>query len=361
MSSKILMLAGDGIGPEIMDSAISVLKCLEEEFGLSTEKEFALIGGAAVDATGGPLPEETLSLAKSSDAILFGAVGGPKWDSLTRLLRPETGLLQLRSELDLFCNLRPATIFPVLATSSSLKRELVEDLDLMILRELTGGIYFGEPRGIKENEDGVRVGFNSMVYSETEIERLAITAHDIAMKRKKELCSVDKANVLDVSELWREVFEFVSKSYPEVKLTHMYVDNAAMQLVRYPKQFDVIATGNMCGDILSDLAAMMTGSIGMLPSASLNEDSKGLFEPVHGSAPDISGKNIANPLAMIMSLEMLLRYSLNLSGLADRVKKAVNNVLLQGFRTHDIKLENDVAVSTTEITSAVCKSLLEEA
>lgn len=357
MSKKILVLPGDGIGPEIMAEAIKVLECLQQEFGLKIELERGLLGGAAYDATGKPLPEETLRLAKESDAILLGAVGGPQYDTVDRPLRPEQGLLGIRSALGLFGNLRPAILYPQLASASALKAELVSGLDLMIVRELTGGIYFGQPREIRSRDDGSREGYNTMIYSEAEIERIGRVAFDIARKRNRRLCSVDKANVLEVSELWREVMVRVGNDYPDVELTHMYVDNAAMQLVREPKQFDVVVTENMFGDILSDCAAMLTGSIGMLPSASLDEDGKGMYEPIHGSAPDIAGQDLANPLATILSIEMMLRYSLSEPQLADRVQVAVGKVLDQGLRTGDIYTPGTQKVGTVEMGDAVVAAL----
>ena len=356
MSKKIAILPGDGIGPEIINEAVKVIECLQQDYGLEVELELAAIGGAAYDESGSPLPEATLNLCKSADAILLGAVGGPQYESLERELRPEKGLLGLRSALELFSNLRPAILYPQLANASSLKAEIVSGLDMMIVRELTGGIYFGQPRGIRTLENGERQGFNTMVYAEHEIERIARSAFDVAMKRNKKVCSVDKANVLEVSELWREVMIRVSKEYPEVELSHMYVDNASMQLVKWPKQFDVIVTKNMVGDILSDTAAMLTGSIGMLPSASLDKNGKGMYEPIHGSAPDIAGTNKANPLATILSVSMLLRYSLNQTELADRVEKAVSDVLDQGIRTEDIA-DGGAYVSTAEMGDAVVKAL----
>ncbi len=356
MSSKIAILAGDGIGPEIMSAALAVVDCLRDEFGFSAELEHAAIGGAGYDEHGNPLPEQTLKVCRDADAILFGAIGGPRYDTLERDLRPEKGLLRLRAALDLFSNLRPAILYPQLADASSLKAELVAGLDVMIVRELTGGIYFGEPRGIRELDNGERQGFNTMVYSEGEIERIARSAFDIAMLRNRRLCSVDKANVLEVSELWRETVERVGKDYADVELSHMYVDNASMQLVRAPKQFDVIVTGNLFGDILSDTAAMLTGSIGMLPSASLDANGKGLYEPVHGSAPDIAGKNLANPLATILSLAMMLRYSLEQAELAGRIEAAVGAVLDQGLRTADIAAGAD-HVGTVEMGEAVVAAM----
>lgn len=352
---KIALLPGDGIGPEIVAEAVKVLNALVSEHGLSVSTSEHAFGGAGWDAAGNPLPEETLAACRDADAVLMGAVGGPQYEALERDMRPERGLLRIRAELDMFSNLRPAMLAPELADASSLKPHLVAGLDLMIVRELTGGIYFGGPRGI-EVRNGERVGFNTMVYSESEIERIARSAFDIAMKRGKRLCSVDKANVLEVSELWREVVERVGKEYPEVELSHMYVDNAAMQLVRDPRQFDVMVTGNLFGDVLSDCAAMLTGSIGMLPSASLNSKGQGLYEPVHGSAPDIAGQGKANPLATILSLAMLLRYSLGDGANADRIEAAVKKVLAAGLRTPDIAAGGE-ACSCAEMGDAVVAAL----
>lgn len=357
MSHKILLLAGDGIGPEIMGAAELVLHALTARFDFACEIEHALMGGCAIDAYGTALPAATLDLARAADAVLLGAVGGPQWDKVERAIRPERGLLRLRSELDLFCNLRPAVLFPALAAASSLKPEIVSGLDLMIIRELTSGIYFGQPRGIETAPDGQRRGYNTLAYTEAEIERIARRGFEIARQRGKRLCSVDKANVLEVTELWRDVVQNLAPSYPDVELSHMYVDNAAMQLVRAPKQFDVIVTDNMFGDILSDLAAMLTGSIGMLPSASLNAEGKGLFEPVHGSAPDIAGKNIANPLATVLSVGMMLRYTLKLPALADKIDAAVERVLEQGLRTADIATAGCHTVGTREMAAAVIAGL----
>ncbi len=357
MSKSVLILPGDGIGPEIVTEAEKVLNALSERYGLQINTEQALIGGSAIDETGVPLPDETLALGKQSDAILLGAVGGPKWDKIERSLRPERGLLAIRAGLDLYANLRPAILYKELAEASSLKPEVIGALDIMIVRELTGGIYFGQPRGIRTLEDGQREGFNTLVYKESEIERIAHTAFDVAMKRNKKVCSVDKANVLEATELWREVVTRVAKDYPEVSLEHMYVDNAAMQLVRDPGQFDVIVTTNMFGDILSDLASMLTGSIGMLPSASLNAEGQGMYEPIHGSAPDIAGQNIANPLATIISTAMMLRYSLAEVTQADRVEQAVQKVLAGGLRTADIISEGMTKVSTSEMGDAVVAAL----
>ncbi len=354
---KILILPGDGIGPEIVAEARKVLDCLRADHGLQVEVEEGLLGGCAVDAEGAPLPESTLGKAKQADAILLGAVGGPKWDSIERDLRPERGLLGIRAALELYANLRPAVLFPALASASTLRPEVVAGLDIMIVRELTGGIYFGQPRGIRTLDNGERQGFNTEVYSESEIERIGRTAFEAARKRGGRVCSVDKANVLEVSELWREVMERVARDYPDVALSHMYVDNAAMQLVRDPRQFDVIVTGNLFGDILSDTAAMLTGSIGMLPSASLNAAGRGMYEPIHGSAPDIAGKGVANPLATIMSLGMMLRYSLDEVALAQRVQQAVERVIEDGLRTADIAGDHTSPVSTAEMGDAVVAAL----
>lgn len=357
MSKKILILPGDGIGPEIVTEAVKVLASLRDEYDLDIEMDEALVGGAAIDATGVPLPNATLELAKEADAILLGAVGGHKWESLDISVRPEKGLLGLRSELNLFANLRPAILYPQLADASTLKPEVVAGLDIMIVRELTGGIYFGQPRGVRTRDDGQREGFNTLVYSEVEIDRIARVAFDIAMKRGKRLCSVDKANVLECTELWREIVAKAGEDYPEVELSNMYVDNAAMQLVRAPKQFDVMVTTNMFGDILSDAAAMLTGSIGMLPSASLDENSKGMYEPIHGSAPDIAGQNLANPLATILSVAMLLRYTLDETAMADRIEAAVDQVLDNGLRTADIMSEGMQQVSCEAMGDAVVAAL----
>ena len=332
---NILLLPGDGIGPEIVHEASRVLDRVNDRYSLGLTMETRLIGGAAIDATGEPLPAETLAEAKQSEAVILGAVGGHKWDSLSMDKRPEKGLLKIRAGMDLFANLRPALLYPELASASTLKEDIVSGLDLLIIRELIGGIYFGEPRGI-EGEPGQRVGFNTDRYSESEIERIGRIAFDAAMARDKRLCSVDKANVLEVTVLWREVMERLGTEYPEVELSHMYVDNAAMQLVRQPKQFDVMVTGNLFGDILSDAAAMLTGSIGMLPSASLNRQKQGLYEPCHGSAPDIAGQDIANPLATILSVSMMLLHSLDTSKAAAAIEEAVKNVLASGYRTKDI-------------------------
>jgi 3-isopropylmalate dehydrogenase len=357
MTNKILILPGDGIGPEIVAEAGKVLAALQSGFGLSAEVEYAPVGGAGYEAHGHPLPETTLAAAAAADAILLGSVGGPQWEGLERRLRPEQGLLGLRSELQLFANLRPAILYPQLAAASTLKPEIVSGLDLMIVRELTGGIYFGQPRGIRIREDGRREGYNTLVYSEDEIERIGRSAFEIARKRSRRLCSVDKANVLEVSELWREVMSGLGAAYPDVELSHMYVDNAAMQLVREPRQFDVMVTGNMFGDILSDAAAMLTGSIGMLPSASLDRRGKGMYEPIHGSAPDIAGRGIANPLATILSLAMLLRYSLDEPAQATRIERAVGGVLDNGLRTPDIASAGMQTVGTREMGDAVVAAL----
>ena len=354
--SKILILPGDGIGKEIVAQAVKVIDSLNANHDMGMSLVEGLIGGVAYDETGSPLPEETINSAKSCDSILLGAVGGPKWESLERDLRPERGLLGIRAELDLFANLRPAILYPQLANASSLKTEIVSGLDLMIVRELVGGIYFGEPRGV-EVRDGERFGINSATYYESEIARIGHSAFQIAQKRGKRVCSVDKANVLEVCELWREVMEEVSRDYPDVALSHMYVDNAAMQLVRDPKQFDVMVTSNLFGDVLSDCAAMLTGSIGMLPSASLNKNNYGMYEPIHGSAPDISGKDIANPLATILSVSMMLRYSLDQEELADKINSAVSEVLDQGYRTSDISSEGDKIVGTEEIGDLIVKAI----
>ncbi|MDA8876760.1 3-isopropylmalate dehydrogenase, partial [Candidatus Thioglobus sp.] len=347
---------GDGIGTEIVDQAVKVINSLNSNHEMGMSLVHGLLGGIAYDETGSPMPDETIKTAKSCDSILLGAVGGPKWESLERDLRPERGLLGIRSELELFSNLRPAILYPQLASASSLKTEIVSGLDLMIVRELVGGIYFGKPRGI-EIRDGERFGINSATYYESEIARIGHSAFQIAQKRGKRVCSVDKANVLEVSELWREVMEEVSSSYPDVTLSHMYVDNAAMQLVRDPKQFDVMVTSNLFGDVLSDCAAMLTGSIGMLPSASLDKNNFGMYEPIHGSAPDIAGKDIANPLATILSVSMMLRYSLNQVELADKINLAVSEVLDKGYRTKDISAAGDKVVGTEEMGDLIVMAL----
>lgn len=357
MSHSILLLPGDGIGPEVVQQARRVLEHVADKHGLFIELTEGDLGGIAIDRQGAAYPDATRALARQADAILLGAVGGPKWDSLPPAERPERGLLAIRADLDLFANLRPAILFPQLAQASSLKAELVAGLDILIVRELTGGIYFGEPRGIREREDGEREGFNTYIYRESEIERIAALAFELAAKRGGRLTSVDKANVLEVTMLWREVVERVAKNHPDVALDHVYVDNAAMQLVRAPKQFDVLVTGNIFGDILSDTAAMLTGSIGMLPSASLNEQSRGLYEPVHGSAPDIAGQDKANPLATILSVAMMLRYSLDAPAAADDIEAAVSAVLDDGLRTGDIAEAGASIVGTVEMGGAVIAAL----
>ncbi|GAA5523740.1 3-isopropylmalate dehydrogenase [Microbulbifer aestuariivivens] len=353
MSKKIMILPGDGIGPEIVEQAVAVLETVDRKFNLGLRFEQGLIGGASIDTHGEPLTDAQLQAASACDAVLLGAVGGPKWDKLERDIRPERGLLKIRSKLGLYANLRPAILYPQLAEASSLKPEVVSGLDILIVRELTGGIYFGEPRGIRTLENGERQGFNTYVYSESEIERIARTAFEAARKRNGRLCSVDKANVLEVTVLWREVLDRLAPEYPDVELSHMYVDNAAMQLVRAPKQFDVLVTGNMFGDILSDAAAMLTGSIGMLPSASMNESGFGLYEPCHGSAPDIAGQGVANPLATILSAAMMLRYSLDMGEAASAIESAVSQVLDEGLRTADIVTDGAKKVSTAEMGAAV--------
>ena len=354
---KIAVLPGDGIGPEIIAEAVKVLNALGESF----EMETAPVGGAGYEAKGHPLPEDTLKLAKEADAILFGAVGDWKYDTLARELRPEQAILGLRKHLSLFANLRPAICYPELTEASSLKPEIIAGLNILIVRELNGDIYFGAPKGIRTAIDGLfpgaREGFDTMRYSEPEVERIAHVAFQAAQKRHKRLCSVDKSNVLETSQLWREVMTRIAKEYPDVELSHMYVDNAAMQLVKAPKAFDVVVTGNLFGDILSDEASMLTGSIGMLPSASLDKSNKGLYEPSHGSAPDIAGQGIANPLATILSAAMMLRYSLGKAEQADRIEAAVQKVLAQGYRTGDIKTAGCQLVGTKEMGEAVLKAL----
>ena len=357
MTQQILVLPGDGIGPEITAEALKVLEALKLSDGLDISMSEDLVGGAAYDVHGVPLSDETMAKAHAADAVLLGAVGGYKWESLDISVRPEKGLLRLRSEMELFANLRPAFLFPQLADASTLKPEVVAGLDILIVRELTGGIYFGQPRGIRTLENGERQGFNTYVYSESEIKRIAHVAFQAAMKRHKKLTSVDKANVLEVTELWREVVDQIAPEYPEVEVKHMYVDNAAMQLVLNPKQFDVMVTGNMFGDILSDEASMLTGSIGMLASASLDSNNKGMYEPSHGSAPDIAGKNLANPLATILSAAMMLRYSLGREDLAVKIERAVSKVLDQGLRTGDIFSQGMKKVSCSEMGDAVVKAL----
>ena len=354
VNKNILFLPGDGIGPEVCEEAKKVLLSVNELFGLDFKVSEELVGGVAFEKTGNPLPNQTLEAAKSADAILLGAVGGPVWDDLDYELRPERALLGLRSELDLFANLRPAILSKYLSDSSSLKSEKVQDLDLLIVRELTGGIYFGQPRG--KNDSGLSA-FNTMIYSKEEIERIGRVAFEAARKRGKSLCSVDKANVLEVSVLWREIMSGLASEYPDVKLSHMLVDNAAMQLVREPKQFDVIVTGNLFGDILSDIAAMLTGSIGMLPSASLNSKNKGMYEPVHGSAPDISGKQLANPLAAILSIAMMLKYSFGLDEASLSIENAIEEVLSEGYRTNDLEGLEENILSTSEMGNKIVEHL----
>jgi 3-isopropylmalate dehydrogenase len=353
---KIAVLAGDGIGPEIVEQALKVLRALAKD-GLNIELEEAPFGGAGFEAHGDPLPQSTLKLAQQADAVICGAVGGPKFDALPRAQRPEQGILRIRKELGLFANLRPAMLYPELVGASSLKPEVVSGLDIMIIRELTGDIYFGEPRGRRDNAQGEREGYDTMLYSEPEIRRIVEVGFQTALKRRKKLCSVDKENVLETSRLWREVANDVGTKYPQVALSHMYVDNAAMQLVRNPKQFDVIVTGNMFGDILSDEASMLTGSIGMLPSASLDAGGKGLYEPIHGSAPDIAGKNVANPLATILSSAMMLRYTFNKDEWAYRIEAAVKSVLAKGYRTADIDEAGGTKLGTREMGDAVVAEL----
>ena len=357
---RIVVLPGDGIGPEIIAEGRRVLDAVVAAHGLDVEIEEHPFGGAAYDLHGDPLPPSTLEASRSADALLLGAIGGPVYDKAPRDLRPERGLLRLRSELGLFANLRPAMLYSELSSASSLKPELVAGLDIVILRELTGGIYFGGPRGIEER-NGVRTGFNTMVYDENEIRRIAIRAFELCRARRPDggarLCSVDKANVLEVSELWRETVIAVSADYPDVELSHMYVDNAAMQLIRAPKQFDVIVTGNLFGDVLSDAAAMLTGSIGMLPSASLDDAGKGMYEPIHGSAPDIAGQGIANPLATILSVAMMLRYTLDEAAAAATVEAAVQRVISDGVRCADIAVEGEASVNTRAMGQAVLDAL----
>ena len=356
MSKVIAVLPGDGIGPEIVREARRVLEVLKQD-GLDIAFEDAPLGGAAYDAYGSPYPELTQNICRKADAVLLGAVGSPQYDTLDRPLRPERGLLAIRKDLNLFANLRPAVLYPELANASTLKPEVVSGLDILIVRELTGDIYFGEPRGISTNANGEREGINTMRYTESEIRRIGHIAYQAAQKRNKKLTSVDKANVLETTELWKEVMTDLNREYPDVTLNHMYVDNAAMQLVKNPKQFDVVVTGNIFGDILSDQASMLTGSIGMLPSASLNETGKGLYEPSHGSAPDIAGQNKANPLATILSAAMLVRYSLNNEEAARRIENAVGKVLQQGYRTADIAEAGAKIVSCSEMGDAVINAM----
>jgi 3-isopropylmalate dehydrogenase len=354
---RITLLPGDGIGPEIMAVAVEILQLVAKQLDLSFEFQEAPVGGVAIDATGNPLPDETLQICRNSDAVLLAAIGGYKWDSLPRHQRPETGLLGLRAGLGLFANLRPAKILPQLVDASSLKREVVEGVDIMVVRELTGGIYFGQPKGIFETETGEKRGVNTMAYTESEIDRIGRVAFETARKRGSKLCSVDKANVLEVSQLWRDRITLLAKDYPDVELSHLYVDNAAMQLVRWPKQFDTIVTGNLFGDILSDAAAMLTGSIGMLPSASLGASGPGVFEPVHGSAPDIAGQDKANPIAQVLSAAMMLRYGLNQPVAADKIELAVQQVLDAGYRTGDIMSEGMKLVGCRQMGDALLEAL----
>ncbi|URQ68537.1 3-isopropylmalate dehydrogenase [SAR86 cluster bacterium] len=352
--NNILVLPGDGIGPEVCNEAIKVINHLNEIYKLDILIEEFAVGGSAYEEFGNPLPEDTLKAAKEADAILLGAVGGPKWDNIDYELKPERALLGLRAELDLFANLRPAILSKYLSDSSSLKSDKVQDLNLLIVRELTGGIYFGEPRGRSKSGDSA---FNTMIYSKTEIARIGRIAFEAAQKRNKNLCSVDKANVLEVSVLWREVISQLSEEYPDVELSHMLVDNAAMQLVRDPKQFDVIVTGNLFGDILSDIAAMLTGSIGMLPSASLNSENKGMYEPVHGSAPDISGKELANPIAAILSVAMMLKYSFNMNEASSAIENSIQEVLSEGYRTYDLEGSEKNKLSTSEMGNKIIEKI----
>ena len=357
-SYDITLLPGDGIGPEITTATTKVLKSLTDRCGFTLNLKEALIGGAAIDACNDPFPDESLEQCRNSDSVLLACIGGYKWDKNPRELRPETGLLKMRKEMELFANLRPAKVLEQLIDASTLKREVVEGVDVMVVRELTGDVYFGEPKGIDTLESGERVGYNNMIYKESEIERIARVAGDVASKRRGELCSIDKANVLDVSQLWKDVVtDVISKDFPDVKLSHMYVDNAAMQLIRWPKQFDTIVCGNIFGDILSDEASMLVGSLGMLPSASIGSEGPGVFEPCHGSAPDIAGEDKANPLAMILSAAMMLRYDLDRAAEADLLESAVEAVLDQGVRTADIKQEGDGCklVGCVEMGEAVAK------
>lgn len=357
MKKHICIMPGDGIGPEITVQAERVLAAIAQKYGHTFTTEYALIGGSAIDAKNTPLPEETITACKNADAILLGAVGGPKWDSIDPAIRPEKGLLGIRKALGLFANLRPAVLFPELAGACLLRPDIVKQgLDIMVIRELTGGIYFGQPAGV-EIRNAKRVGFNTMIYDEEEVARIAHVAFEIARKRSKRVCSVDKANVLDVSRLWREVMEEVAKQYPDVELSHLYVDNAAMQLVRAPNQFDVIVTSNLFGDILSDEAAVITGSIGMLASASLGHEGPGLYEPIHGSAPDIAGKGIANPLATIMSISMMLLHAFNLVEESKSIETAIRKTLQQGYRTHDIMEDGKTTLGTVQITDKVLENL----
>lgn len=357
MTYKIALLSGDGVGPEIVSEAVKVLKAVEKKFNIDFVFEEALIGGCAYEKHGTPLPQETIDICKNSDAVLLGAVGDWKYDTLPPEVRPEKALLGIRKALNLFANLRPAIVYDELTASSPLKAEIVSGVNIMIVRELTGDVYFGTPRGI-ETINGEKVGFNNMIYTESEIERIAHIAFQTAMKRNKKLCSVDKANVLDVSRLWREVMERVAKEYPEVELSHMYVDNAAMQLIRAPKQFDVIVTGNIFGDILSDEASMLAGSLGMLPSASLSDEKISMYEPIHGSAPDLKGQDIVNPIATILSAAMMLKYSFGLSEIHDTIESAVKSVLKEGYRTKDILTESSqILVGTAQMGDLIANKI----
>ena len=357
MRYKIALLGGDGIGPAVVDEGVKVLNAVEKKYGYQFEYERALIGGCAYDDCGKPLPESTIQIAKDADAVFLGAVGDWKYDTLPPEVRPEKALLGIRKALNLFANLRPAIVFDELLEASTLKPEIVQGVDILMIRELTGDVYFGQPRGI-EIVNGQRAGFNNMIYYEKEVERIAHVAFQSAMRRVKKVCSVDKANVLDASRLWREVVTSVSNNYPEVELTHMYVDNAAMQLIRNPKQFDVVVTGNIFGDILSDEASMLTGSLGMLPSASLSDNNRGMFEPIHGSAPDLKGKDIVNPIATILSAAMMLRYAFGKDAAADDIETAVKSVLKKGYRTQDIYSEGTTLVGTTRIGDLIAQEIL---
>lgn len=357
MKNKIALLGGDGIGPAVIDEGVKILNAIEKKYGIQFEYERALIGGCAYDDCKKPLPDSTISTAKAADAVYLGAVGDWKYDTLPSDLRPEKALLGIRKELNLFANLRPAIVFDELLESSTLKPEVVKGVDIMMVRELTGDVYFGQPRGI-EMIDGQRAGFNNMIYYEKEVERIAHVAFQTAMKRNKKLCSVDKANVLDSSRLWREVITTISSQYPQVELTHMYVDNAAMQLIRNPKQFDVVVTGNIFGDILSDEASMLSGSLGMLPSASLSDKNPGMYEPIHGSAPDLKGKNTVNPIATILSAAMMMRYSFGLDEAAIDIENAVKSVLKTGYRTQDIFSQGTQLVGTTQMGDLIAKEIL---
>lgn len=357
MKNKIALLGGDGIGPAVIDEGVKILNAIEKKYGIQFEYVRALIGGCAYDDCKKPLPDSTISTAKAADAVYLGAVGDWKYDTLPSDLRPEKALLGIRKELNLFANLRPAIVFDELLESSTLKPEVVKGVDIMMVRELTGDVYFGQPRGI-EMIDGQRAGFNNMIYYEKEVERIAHVAFQTAMKRNKKLCSVDKANVLDSSRLWREVITTISNQYPQIELTHMYVDNAAMQLIRNPKQFDVVVTGNIFGDILSDEASMLSGSLGMLPSASLSDKNPGMYEPIHGSAPDLKGKNTVNPIATILSAAMMMRYSFGLDEAAIDIENAVKSVLKKGYRTQDIFSQGTQLVGTTQMGDLIAKEIL---